>query len=358
LIFSAQYFDGRSSQPQAVQVAWRPGGDVLSLVGAAGEQTVPIAEVRVGDRLGRADRVIYLGAAGELVSGDHAAADELARSLAQGSAMRAVFWLERRYLAALLALAVSLPAGWYGLRHVMPWLAARATPLVPTQVEADLGRQTLNALDRFVFHSSRLSAMRQYAIRRELAEACARLGDCPPYRLEFRAGGQVGANAMALPGGTLVMTDQLVALARSDAELIGVLAHELGHVSGRHAMRIALASAGAVMVGHVMLGDLGSLGDLSSGLPALLLQTSYSRDMETEADAYALRFMDRACLPPGALADMLARLEKRSGMNGKMPELLGTHPLTAERVRALRQTRRPEPGCTGHPVTRRMAEPG
>ena len=345
MIFTALQFDGLSSQPRPVRVEWRPGEGDLVLVGESGEQRVPIGAVRVGDRLGQAARIIYLGAAGELVCEDHAAADALARRLAQGGAMRAVFWLERRYLAALLALLVSVAAGWYGLRHAMPWLAARAVPMVPVGVEADLGRQTLSALDVYVFHPSRLPAARQATIRNALATACARLGDCPHYRLEFRDGGQIGANAMALPGGTLVMTDELVALAHSDTELIGVLAHELGHVAGRHTLRNALASSGALMVGHVLFGDLGSLGDLSSGLPAVLLQTSYTRDMEAEADAYARRFMLRDCLPPAALADLLLRLESGSKVSGKVPEFLSSHPLTADRVSALRSGAVLGPDC-------------
>jgi predicted Zn-dependent protease len=345
LIFSARHFDGRSSQPRSVRIDWQPGGDVLVVVGEEGEQRVPMSEVRVGDRLGQAARMIYLGAAGELVCDDHAAADALADELAQGGAMRAVFWLERRYLVALLALLLSVSTGWYGLRHAMPWLAARAVPMVPVGMEADIGRQAMSSLDSFVFHPSKVPVAHQAAIRAALAAACARVGDCPRYRLEFRGGGQVGANAMALPGGTLVMTDELVALAHSDTELIGVLAHELGHVAGRHTLRNALASAGALMVGHVMLGDLGSLGDLSSGLPALLLQTSYTRDMESEADAYARRFMERACLPPGVLADLLLRLESASQMSGKVPELLSSHPLTADRVRALRRSPALGPDC-------------
>jgi Zn-dependent protease with chaperone function len=345
LIFSALHFDGRSSQSKPVQVHWQPGDDDLVLVGESGRHPVPIGEVRVGDRLGRAARLIYLGAEGELVCEDHAAADTLARGLAQGGAMRAVFWLERRYLAALLALALSVSAGWYGLRHAMPWLAAKAVPMVPVGVEVDLGRNTLSTLDEFVFHPSRLPPARQAAIRKALAAACARLGDCPQYRLELRAGGRIGANALALPGGTLVMTDELVALAHSDVELIGVLAHELGHVAGRHTLRNALASSGALMVGHVLLGDLGSLGDLSSGLPALLLQTSYTRDMEAEADAYARRFMQRDCLPPGALADLLLRLESGSKVSGKIPEFLSSHPLTADRAGVLRADAVLSPEC-------------
>lgn len=76
-------------------------------------------------------------------------------------------------------------------------------------------------------------------------------------------------------------------------------------------------------------GDIGSVTDLAAGLPSLLLQNGYSRDMEREADAYALAWLNNACIPSRRFADLLGRLDKDTSDTG----LLDSHPGTPERIR-------------------------
>jgi Zn-dependent protease with chaperone function len=339
--FVARHFDGRHSAARPVQVVWDAA--YLRLTGADETLTIPMPQVRVGDRLGRAPRHIYLQDQGELVTDDHAGADALAAQLGQGATAAWVFRLEGRNAAALLALVIAIGLGWFGLRHAMPEIARHAARLVPIQAEAALGRQALSALDATHLELSRLPPERQQALIGSLAAICARLGDCPPYRLHFRDGGRLGANALALPGGDLVVTDQLVHLAKTDAALQGVLLHELGHVAERHTLRQALAGLGVALAAQVLMGDLGDLSDLVALLPGVLIQGAYSRDMEREADAYALARMHRACLPPPALADLLARLEA-AHQAPDLPDFLSTHPATPERVRRLREQAGPSCG--------------
>jgi Zn-dependent protease with chaperone function len=116
----------------------------------------------------------------------------------------------------------------------------------------------------------------------------------PAHELKFRGGGKIGANAFALPGGFVVLTDELVALAETDLEIIAVLMHELGHVEMRHTLRQTLQGALPGLLLAAMTGDVDSL---ASGLPAALMQLRYSRQMETEADAYALASLRHACVP-------------------------------------------------------------
>ena len=134
---------------------------------------------------------------------------------------------------------------------------------------------------------------------------------------------------MALPGGTIVVTDALVELAQNDAEILAVIAHELGHVEHRHSLRLALQSIGAGVILVAVTGDIGSVTDLAAGLPSLLLQNGYSRDMEREADTYALAWLNTACIPPRHFADILGRLDK--GTTGSTT-LLDSHPVTRQRI--------------------------
>lgn len=333
--FAAEYFDGAASAATLVEVAWDAAQRRLELRLNGEVRSLPGAEVRVGDRIGAARRVIYLAGAGELHCDDHAAVDALAIALGQGRVAAGVFRLESRYTIALLALLLSAAAAWFGLRYGMPAAAAYAVHLIPPSLEASIGEQGLALLDRMAFQPSGLPVARQSVLRKRLAEACQR-ADCPPYRLEFRASERIGANALALPGGILVFTDGIVQLAKHDDELLAVAAHELGHVQSRHGMRQALAAAGVVLLSEVMLGDVSGIADLSGGLPVVLLQSGYTRSMEREADAHALAWMRKACLAPHRFADILQRLDPVHD-EVKGAALFSTHPETRERIKVFRE---------------------
>ncbi len=147
-------------------------------------------------------------------------------------------------------------------------------------------------------------------------------------------------NAMALPG-HIYATRGLLALANTEAELAGVLGHEIGHIFERHtAERVSrsnVAGLGAAVIG-ILTGDQGVYQMAAQGAQLYLL--SFSRSQEYEADQVGVRLLARAGYDPVAEADFLnslnrwSNLEARvSGRAARPPEFLSTHPNTAERVR-------------------------
>jgi Zn-dependent protease with chaperone function len=195
---------------------------------------------------------------------------------------------------------------------------------------------------------SRLPAARQAQLQARFAELVARMdpaqapyrGYLPPLVLVFRDG--LGANALALPGGTLVLTDGLVQAAGvqglPDDALVGVLAHEIGHVMHRHATRIVVEQ-GVLNIGlGVALGDVSMV--LSTGA-SVLTGLAYQRGHEAEADCFALRLMQRAGLPTAPMADLLAGIDRPGGGDraSGVAALLATHPDTLQRARRLREGR-------------------
>lgn len=151
-------------------------------------------------------------------------------------------------------------------------------------------------------------------------------------------------NAFALPGGYCFCTRGLLALASSEAELIGVLAHETGHVNARHgAERTSqgmLAQFGVIAAGAVF----GQAGASLASLGAHSFIQSYSRDQELEADSLGLRYMSKAGYDPNAMVSFLKTLRHHSRVEAKMmglPEdsvdefnIMATHPRTIDRVKA------------------------
>ncbi len=161
-------------------------------------------------------------------------------------------------------------------------------------------------------------------------------------------------NAFAIPGGYVYTTRQLLALMNDEAELAGVMGHEVGHVAARHsqkrqkaAQRNSIFGALGQIASAVLLGDsqLGQLGQQIFGTGSQLLTLKYSRSQETEADDLGIRYLRSAGYDPTALSSMLASLAAQSAIdaraagqaNANVPTWASTHPDPAARVtRALR----------------------
>lgn len=163
-------------------------------------------------------------------------------------------------------------------------------------------------------------------------------------------------NAFAIPGGYVYVTRQLLALMNDEAELAGVLGHEVGHVAAQHGKKRQSAATrntilgvlGQVLVGQIAgNGALGGLLQQGVGTGAQLLTLKYSRTQEYEADDLGIRYLASAGYDPAALSTMLASLAAQTALDGQVsgrsstiPEWASTHPDPGARVqRALQGAR-------------------
>ena len=347
--FSAVYYDGRTSARTPVTV--RGLGESLHVVGTDVNFEVALADVHVDARIGNARRTLALPGGAQLQTADHAA---LAALFPRANRLEAfVLGLERRWGYALGALAVTALFAWWCAVYGVPLAAKSAAAFVPVTLEAKLGEQTLYALDQTFCTPSALAADRQQAVRRSFGALTAGLNDGYQYRLEFRACGPIGPNAFALPGGGIVVTDELVKLAQNDAQIAAVLAHEIGHVRHRDGLRLALQSAGIAALIAAFAGDAVSITHLAVALPTVLIQSGYSREAETEADTYAFRRLKETGSSPKYFAEIMTLLERhrdkessknekggkdnKPAVRGSVPDYLSTHPVTAERIKRARE---------------------
>jgi len=323
--YKADYFDGLSARNHGVQLTISHGQlhwSSEAMVGSA-----PLDQLRWDPAVGQTHALIHLSDGGFFRVYDRS----LGANWAQAHGIGLERWarvLESRMLYALGALMVACALVYSGLRWGVPVAAKAVAAVVPPALVQIVGEQSLQVLEGLWLAPSKLPEHRQQALAKQLQDLCART-NCPTYQLLFRQGKRIGANAMALPGGTVVVTDELILLAQHDEEIMAVLAHELGHVHAQHGLRLTLQSLGAGVILVVITGDVGSVSDVAAGLPALLLQTGYSRSMEREADDFALNWLQSACVSPHRFADILQRLDKQAGETG----LMDSHPGTAERIR-------------------------
>lgn len=336
---AASYFDTRSSRAHAVVLTVAGSDAVLHDADGQELRRAPLATLRVSERVRRAPRLVTFADGAYCEIADNLAFDAMlaATGHREGWVARA----QNSWRLVGMAVAGLLLACLFCYYVVLPWVARAVADAVPPTIEAQLGSATLQTLDERIVRPSKLSAAEQQTIRDNFAALKLPADADHRYDIQFRAGGRLGPNALALPGGTIVVTDELVALAGTGAGMMGVLAHEAGHVAQRHGLQqIVQASAIGAATAYVF----GDFSTVLAGVPAALLTLRYSRDHEREADAFALDVMRRSRLPASALADVLQKLEdahaKRSGKTASRDEdedgFFSTHPLTRERIEAIR----------------------
>jgi Zn-dependent protease with chaperone function len=361
IILEGVYFDGQSSRDQPATLTVDRQTATLTVtasppLGVPGtlpfEGRWPARELRVETPIPGVRRAVTLPGGGRFETRDDAGVSRWERATGRNRVLGGVRALESRWWAALAALGVSLVVMAVFVLDGLPAVAQQAAFATPRSVLATFDRETIDFLQNGdYFGPSTLSAARQAQLKAEFRKVAAWAGGGYPYRLLLRdgeAGGanEIGANAFALPGGTVVMTDQLVALARSDRELMGVLAHETGHVTGRHGLAGVYQALGLTLVTTVITGDLISAGTFAAAVPAALLSGGYSRAAETESDEVSGRYMLKAYGTTRPLQAILARLEKEDEEDSEAPsgpsgpsifDLLSTHPGTPARIQHLKR---------------------
>jgi Zn-dependent protease with chaperone function/tetratricopeptide (TPR) repeat protein len=325
-VLQAVYFDGKTSRkhPVSVMIA----GGRLKVIGCDVNEEFDARGVRRSLRIANTPRWLYLPGGGACVTSDNDAVDRMTRD--RGYEIVLHRW-ESRPAYAVVAIAMVVAALWLLIDRVLPVAVEAIAARIPVEAEAVLGRETLAGMERYFLQPSKLTAARRDRLRTRFDAAVRATGEATPYQLEFRSSPVIGPNAFALPSGIIVMTDELVKLARNDREIVAVLVHELGHVRHRHTMRRLLESSATALIIAGVTGDIASTTSLAAAAPTLLLQTKYSRDHEREADRYAVEMMRKAGIEPRHFAAILARLEGEAPRRGGLPTFLASHPPTEER---------------------------
>ncbi len=226
----------------------------------------------------------------------------------------------------------------------LPWASKVLANFIPTEVSIKLGEGVLESIDSLVFEPSELEQYDQEKWRETFVSLLPEETIDFSYKLEFRSGGIIGPNALALPDGTVVVTDELIHLAKVDEEIQSVLLHEIGHVVNRHGLRRIITHSSLAIIVSLFAADLSSAGAIVLAVPSILMESSYSRDLEWEADDYSLNEMQRLGIETVHFANFMLRLESEISEQPDQYEdegeeesnnwmnYISTHPPTADRV--------------------------
>lgn len=143
-------------------------------------------------------------------------------------------------------------------------------------------------------------------------------------------------NAFALPGGYVYVTRGLLAYVNSEAELAGVLGHEIGHITARHAVRQYTKAASyniATNIASIFFPQINNFGQIAD-IAFLAITSGYSREYEREADRLGVKYAFAAGYDPQAISSFLQTLSLMDKVEGKKSYhgLFSTHPRTEERM--------------------------
>lgn len=342
---SGEYFSG--DQPIGIAASLELSGARVQLQYADRLESFAATGLQISPRIGRSPRFILLPSGGQFLCADDPILDALPQeSQAEGAAA----WLERRWAMALAGIAIVVSLVLAGYFIGLPAAAKRVAAQIPLTTELELGNHALRWLDdNGWFQPTEVDEATQLFIREGFDELRSGLTTSAHLRLEFRAG-PLGPNAFALPGGIIVVTDGMVHLTDSLEELLTVLAHEIGHVELRHTMRHVLQDSVIGVVAATLTADAATLSAAVVGLPALLAQTRYSREFESEADEFAFILIRRHGYSPAAFADLMERLAGEQGEFERSFSFVATHPLTSERIARAR-------AAADHPPTGAIEKP-
>ncbi|EOB4964211.1 Zn-dependent protease [Vibrio vulnificus] len=233
-------------------------------------------------------------------------------------------------LSAMVCLAV-IAGGYY---YLLPWGSQKIAESLPDSLSIAVGEQVLDSLD-LQLQPSQLPEEQQSAIRQRVQQFAQVLPELPyDIKVEFRSMPE-GANAFALPGGTIVLLDELVALAQTQQQLDSIILHEMGHVHHRHMMKQVVHSTILSVAVSLITGESSGIVDNLAGVGVFIVSNGQSREAETQADLYAKKAMKQIYGTSEPLAEMFELFQTQEMMD--IPEWFSSHPNFSERIQAARE---------------------
>ena len=249
------------------------------------------------------------------------------------------FDIENSIKKILLSLSLVCVILFLFFKFLLPmsteWIALR----LPQSALAKVDSLVLEQLDSHFLKESKLDIGRQKEI-----EDLFKKYYPSKYKVHFRDGGALRANALALVDGNIILTDQLVELLRKDEYILSVLLHEVGHLHHKDSANKLISDSFLSLVSLVFIGDLSGTAAILVNLTIASQVSKYSRSKEKRADIFASNILDEHKIPITCFTESLNLLaayyynEKKSNFS----DLLSSHPKVKTRVNDLLRSR-PKP---------------
>lgn len=309
MVLQGIWFDGKTSASQLVELHMSDAGDV-SVIRVSDQVllvSTPFSAVDVKSRVGNTPRYLYFPAGEKCETRDHAIIDQWLKTYRPSIKNSFAHKLETHSYFVALTLVLVMAFGWVTVVYGLPAASRYIAFQLPQKAMDRAATETLQFLDKLHLKPTKLDEATRARVLKHFAPAIAQNSDLR-IKIIFRNGGDIGANAFALPDGTVLFTDQIVYLAKNDDELLSVLAHEIGHVKYRHSLRSLIQGSVVGFAVAMVTGDVSAASNLLATLPIVIANMSYSRDFEREADNNSLVFLDANHIERHYFVDLMERL--------------------------------------------------
>ena len=252
--------------------------------------------------------------------------------------------LESNWLTVVSSIILAPALVYWLIMVAMPALASKSVEWLPESIPAYMGEQSFTIIDEAFLSPSSLDDNTNNSVNSLFDKALKTLHlNNEDYQLLIKESDYFGANALALPNGTVIVTDGLItqlmefekkqSTASFDSMLMAIILHEIGHVEAKHSLRLVAQSLSNAIVFALLLGDLETVGELMVGASSAVIQANFSRDMETEADNFALSHLGKLGYESTAFADAMESFnEEKVDTTESIFKYLSSHPAIVERI--------------------------
>ncbi|XAT61781.1 M48 family metalloprotease [Rhodobacteraceae bacterium Araon29] len=336
-----RFHDGISAKSHQVSVTHKSNGQELKITGPTLQAAIywPLADIRAAQKQGREKTtILFLDA-----TADAAAQNDSGRLIIEGTeAQNLLSEMPNLYLKktkrsdlrkALVRSVIALGSLAAILLLILPSLALILAEALPIKREAALGQTVMKQIELlFSIESDDPFICETDKGRRALDKMTAKIlsGEKLDYDLRVLVTRHDMLNAFALPGGIILLTNELIQSADTPEELAGVLAHELGHVVARDPLRALIYSASTAGILSLVVGDFSG-GTLVYILADQALNGSYSRRAERHADAFSIEKLQHGEIDLKGFERFFERVEELAPDFLENFSYISTHPPTAER---------------------------
>ena len=218
-----------------------------------------------------------------------------------------ILWLEQFSFARAIILSGLLISFVILFRY----LYFISTPLIissfPKSWEKTIGNNIYESLKKTIFKNTELSKDTIIRLKKKSYKIAKANGFNSP-KILFHKSSLIGANALAFPGGPIVLTDDLVKLLGNDDLILGIIAHEFVHVQKQHSLKQIIEIIGIATLSSIILGSNETLIEEASFVGINLWASKKSREFEKEADLLALKYLENADVDKSSLGLALKKL--------------------------------------------------